>query len=130
MRAVLDTNVLVRHFTHDDPALGARASQFLARAGARELILTDVVATETAVVLERYYQQPRAAITRALRSLIAAPQLVIASAQILSRAVDLFEAGASFVDAHAVATAEAEGCNIVSFDGRITRGTGVQRVEP
>lgn len=130
MTAVLDTSILVRHFTHDDAVLGARASAYLASAGPKELLLTDVVAADTAIVLERYYRQPRPTITRALRSLIAAPQMSVPNAQVLSRAVDLYEAGASIVDALAVATAEGESCDLASFDRRITRGTRVRRIEP
>jgi predicted nucleic-acid-binding protein len=128
--AVLDTSVLVRHFTHDDPVLGARASSYLGAANSGELILTDVVLTEMVVVLERYYGQPRAAITQAVRSLVAAPQIAIANAEIVTRAADLYEVGSSFVDAYAVAVAESEGCGVASFDRRIARQTKVPRIEP
>lgn len=130
MRAVVDTSVLVRHFTHDDPVLGARATAYLGRAGPGELILADTVLAEMVVVLERYYRQPRATITRAVRALLSAPQAAVGDLATLHRAVDLFEGGSSFVDAYAVAVAEREGCAIASFDRRISRRSQVERIEP
>ena len=130
MRSVLDTNVLVRHFTHDDPVLGRRATDLIARAADRELILTDVVAAEMAIVLERYYKATRPAVATAIRSLLGASQVQTVDAQTLSRAVDLYEDDRAFVDAYALAVAERERCAIVSFDRRITRRTGVERLEP
>ena len=52
--AVLDSSVLVRHFTHDVPAQGRRATAFLGAAGVSQLLLTDVVMAETAVVLDHH----------------------------------------------------------------------------
>ena len=130
MRAVLDTNVLVRHFTHDNPVLGRRATDFIAGAGPRELVLADVVVAELAVVLERYYNQPKAAVAAALRSLLSASQVATLDADTLSRAVDLYEDERAFVDAYALAVAERERCAILSFDRRINRRTGIQRLEP
>lgn len=130
MRTVLDTNILVRHFTHDDPVLGRRATDFIARAADRELILTDVVAAELAIVLERYYKAARPAVATAIRSLLGASQVQTVDAQTLSRAVDLYEGDRAFVDAYALAVAERERCAIVSFDRRIARRTHVERIEP
>lgn len=130
MKAVLDTNVLVRHFTHDDPVLGKRATDFIAGAAPRGLILTDVVVAELAVVLQHYYKQPRPAIAEAVRSLLSAPQIATIDAETLTRAVDLYESERAFVDAYALAIAERERCGIVSFDRRIARRTGIERVEP
>jgi predicted nucleic-acid-binding protein len=128
--AVLGTSVLVRHFTHDDPVLGRRATEYLAAAGHRELLLTDVVLTETVIVLERYYQQARADIAQAVRSVLAAPQIAVADSAALSRATDLYEAGSAFVDAYCVAVAEREGVGVASFDRRIARDSSVRRIEP
>jgi len=130
VKNVLDTSILVRHFTHDDPVLGKRATDFIARAAPRELILTDVVAAELAVVLQRYYKQPRARVAEALRSLLSASQVATFDAETLSRAVDLYEEERAFVDAYALAVAEREGCGVVSFDRRIARRTSIARIEP
>jgi uncharacterized protein len=128
--AVVDTSVLVRHFTHDDPVLGQRATNYLANAGVGELIVTEVVLAEMVVVLERYYRQLRPDITQVIRSLITAPQISTADSATLSRAADLYEGGSAFVDAYVVAVAERERCSVASFDKQITRRSGVQRIEP
>jgi predicted nucleic-acid-binding protein len=130
MTAVVDTSVLVRHFTHDDPVLGQRATQYLARAAANELMVTTVVFAEMVVVLERYYRQTRTEITQAVRSLISAPQVATEDSATLGRAADLYEGGSSFVDAYAVAVAEREECDIASFDRRIARRSTIKRIEP
>lgn len=128
--AVLDSSVLVRHFTHDPPDLGRRATAYLEAASAGQLLLTDVVVSETAVVLQLYYRQSRTAVARALRALLAAPQIVVADRKLLARTTDLYESGSSFVDAYVVAIAERESAPVASFDRRITRGSGAVRVEP
>lgn len=130
MTVVLDTSVLARHFTHDDPVLGQRATQYLARAATNELLVTDVVLAEMVVVLERYYRQTRVTISQALRSLISAPQVATEGIATLARAADLYEGGSSFVDAYSVAVAERERCDIAGFDRRIARRSRVRRVEP
>jgi predicted nucleic acid-binding protein len=118
------------YLTHDDPVLGKRATDYIARAGSRELILSDVVVAELAIVLQRYYKQPRAAVAGGLRSLLGAPQIATLDAETLRRAIDLYEDERAFVDAYALAVAEREGCGIVSFDRRIVRRTSIERVEP
>jgi predicted nucleic-acid-binding protein len=130
VKVVVDTNVLVRHFTHDDAVLGRRATSFIERAAPGDLVLTDVVVAELVVVLERYHKQNRSAVTEAVRSLVSAPQVSTLDAQTLSRAVDLYEDRRAFVDAYALAVAEREGCGLASFDRRIARRTEIPRVEP
>ena len=57
MKAVLDTNVLVRHLTADPPEQGRRATSFLARAD--ELLLPDLVVAELVYALESGYELER-----------------------------------------------------------------------
>jgi len=57
MRALLDTNILIRHLTGDPPAQAKRATAYL---GAdHELVLTDLVLAEMVYVLESFYEVPR-----------------------------------------------------------------------
>lgn len=83
-----------------------------------------------AIVLERYYKVARPSVATAVRSLLGASQVQTVDAQTLNRAIDLYEDDRAFVDAYALAVAERERCAIVSFDGRIARRTGIERVEP
>ncbi len=57
MTAFVDTNILVRHLTGDPPDMAARATAYLEAEEA--LLLTDLIAAETAYVLESFYEAPR-----------------------------------------------------------------------
>lgn len=57
MKALIDTNILVRHRTGDPPARAARATRFLAEAPA--LVLTEIVAAELVYVLESFFEVER-----------------------------------------------------------------------
>jgi hypothetical protein len=60
--AFIDANVLIRHLSGDPPQLAARAAAYL-RAES-ELFLADLVAAETAYVLESFYEAPAAKLPR------------------------------------------------------------------
>ena len=64
----LDTNVLVRYFTHEPTDMAARARALID--GERRFTLSNVVLAETGFVLESVYHQPRAAIVDALVGLV------------------------------------------------------------
>lgn len=59
---LLDTNVLVRHFTGDPPEQAHRATSCVREAGTNELLLLDVHMAECVYVLEGPYRQPRSAV--------------------------------------------------------------------
>ena len=129
MRALVDTNVLVRHLTGDPPRLARRATAFLA--GDNELMLTDLVMAELIYVLESYYERPRAEVTNAARALLALPS-VASDHELLLRAIELYEVERlDFADAYVCAAAEIWGIGaIASFDRRIDRISSVHRLEP
>jgi predicted nucleic acid-binding protein len=129
MRALLDTNILVRHLTGDPPAQARRATAFLA--GDDELILTDLIVAELVYVLESYYEQPRNEVAQAVRSLLALPA-VASDHELLLRAIELYESEhLDFVDAYLCAASEISGIGMVaSFDRRIDRVTSIRRFEP
>lgn len=131
MTVLLDTNVLVRHFTGDPPDLARRATAFLRAAGPKELVLVDLVAAELVFVLQSVYQQPRAGVARLLRAVLGLPAVRCDTTLLLHRAVELYEAGRDFTDAYLIATAEAQSIpEIVSFDRGMRSVPGVRRVEP
>jgi predicted nucleic acid-binding protein len=129
MRALLDTNILVRHLTGDPPGQARRATIFLA--GDDELILTDLVLAELVYVLESYYERPRDLVAEAARALLALPS-VASDHELLLRAIELYEAvRLDFADAYLCAAAELSGVGAVaSFDRRIDRVSTVRRLEP
>jgi len=130
MKALLDTNILIRHLTGDPIAQAKRATALLR--GADELILTDLVVAEMVYVLESFYETPRAEIAGMVRSLLALPSIAVADHDLLLRAVELYEiVRLDFAEAYLVAFAELSGVNrVASFDRQIDRVKSVKRVEP
>lgn len=130
VRALLDTNILVRHLTADPPSQGRRATAFLA--ASHELFLTDLVLAELVYVLESYYRRPRAEVAEDARSLLALPTVAVSDRELLLRAVELYEEERlHFAEAYLAATAEVSGIGVVaSFDRGLDRLTTIQRVEP
>lgn len=130
MRALLDTNVLIRHLTGDPPSQAKRATALLR--GADELILTDLVLAEMVYVLESFYETPRADIAGMVRALLALPSIAVADHDLLLRAVEVYEImRLDFAEAYLVALAELSGVSrIASFDRQIDRVKSVKRVEP
>lgn len=130
MTAFVDTNILVRHLTGDPPAQARRATRYLEAAD--ELLLPDLIAAEVAYVLESYYEVPRGQVAEALRAIVAFPSIRMVDADLLRRAVEVYEVHRlDFADAYLVASAERTGVGVIaSFDRSIDRVTTVRREEP
>lgn len=130
MRALLDTNILIRHLTGDPPGQARRATALL---GARhELILTDVVLAEMVYVLESFYERPRGEISEMTRALLALPSIAVVDHDLLLRAVELYEdMRLDFAEAYLAALAELSDVNrIASFDRQIDLVKTIKRIEP
>ena len=129
MRALLDTNILVRHLTGEPLAQARRATAFLA--GDDDLILTDLITAELVYVLESYYGRPRNEVAQAIRALVALPS-VASDQELLLRAIELYEAERlDFANAYLCAAGEISGIGMVaSFDRRIDKVTSIRRLEP
>ena len=129
MTVLLDTNVLVRHFTNDPPELAARARALLQTT--RRLVLVDLVVAEIVYVLESYYEAPRATVAGHVRSALGWPTIDVADAPVLLRALELYEMERlDFSEAYLAAIAEANGAAIASFDRSLDRVESVTRLEP
>lgn len=130
MKALLDTNVLVRHLTQDSPAQAARATLLLSTAD--RLDLPDVIFAETIYVLQSVYRAPRERIAESMRSALGFPSIVVDDRQRLVRAVDVYEhVRLDFADAYLVALAESSDVSLIaSFDRSLDRVETVTRVEP
>lgn len=130
MRALLDTNVLIRHLAWDPPGQGRRATGILR--ARNELILTDLVVAEMVDVLESFYERPRDEIAGMIRALLALPSIAVFDHERLLRTAELYEdVRLDFAEAYLVAMAELSGVNrIASFDRQIDRVETIKRVEP
>ena len=132
---VVDTNILVRHFT-GAPADEARAATaFLKSAGPGELLLTDVHVAEFVWVLESsIYQADRATVAAAVDAALALPAIEVVDEALLQVTIDLYShRGMDWTDAYLVATAIAgqvpEVASFDRFDSKLN-GLGVWRLDP
>jgi len=130
VRALVDTNILVRHLTSDPPARAKRATAFLR--DSHELILTDLVLAEMVYVLESFYEVSRQDVARMARSLLAFPSIETADHELLLRAVEIYEVlRLDFAEAYLSALAEMSDVRrVASFDRQIDRVQSIKRIEP
>lgn len=130
----LDTNILLRHFTQDEPDQSPRCTRFLLRIEQGELRVrtADTVIFETVFTLQRFYRQPKAKVRDLLLPVIDLPGIVLPGKRRYQRAFDLYvERNLSFADAYHAALMEGLGLReIVSFDRGYDRVAGLTRIEP
>ncbi|MFI5339474.1 MAG: PIN domain-containing protein [Candidatus Methylomirabilales bacterium] len=134
-RAALDTSVLIRHLTGDDPAKATRVRVLLARAarGELELLVPPVVLAELAWVLESYFRLARGEVAELLEAVLATPGLSIPDRPLLAEAVAAYrDHGVDFTDAWIAAVARAQGyATVYTFDRRhFARLQGIQTKSP
>lgn len=130
MTALLDTNVLVRHFTGVPRNQARRASTSIARA--KKLRLVDLVIAETLYVLQSVYALSRDEVAVLLRATINYPSVVVDDAVVLHRALYLFQVERlDFAEAYLVAVAESTRVGVIApFDRSLDRLGTIERIEP
>ena len=113
MRAV-DTNIVVRYLTGDDPGQSARAR---AAIEAGHVFLSTTVLLETDWVLRSVYGFAGKEVAAALRAFAGLPDVSVESPALLAEALDRAEEGMDFADAlHLGASAQCEA--MLTFDRR------------
>jgi len=124
----IDTNVLVRFLTQDDPDQAAAASAFMRglTQAAPGFICREVM-LELVWVLERAYGFGRADVTAALEGLLAAVEIEVEAADDVGTAVFLYrDEGFGFADLMIAAAARRAGAtSLVTFDRKAARLPGV-----
>jgi predicted nucleic-acid-binding protein len=121
----LDTNVLVRYLTQDDPAQARKANALIdgaARRGER-LHLDIVVLCELAWVLLSAYHVTRDTVAATLARLLEVRQFSIEDRDLLRQAVESYqEMGGDFADYAVGLRNQRAGCSTtVTFDRRLHR---------
>jgi predicted nucleic-acid-binding protein len=121
----LDTAVLVRFLTQDDPKQSRRANAAVsraARAGER-LHVSSLVLCELTWVLSGAYRLPKERLVDLLRRMLDTPQLDVEDRDLARRALADFEAGCGdFADYLLGRRNQARGCGrTVSFESRLRR---------
>ena len=116
----VDTNVVVRLLTNDDPAQAARAADLLAR---ERVLVPKTVLLETEWVLRYSYEIPQPVVLAAIRKLLGLSQVAAEDATAIARALELYEGGMDFADAlHLASTRDATA--FATFDTRLSKRAG------
>jgi predicted nucleic-acid-binding protein len=121
----VDTNVLIRHLTQDDPVQSPKATQFI-----EQMLTADspgfvsiIVMAETVWVLERSYGQSNVQLANIIERVLQIANLRTESEQVVFEAmVAIKQNRASFADALIGALHARAGCTTtVTFDRRAAR---------
>ena len=101
-RAVIDTNLLVRYLTEDDPDKAQSVETLLIKAGKGEIkiVIPSVIIAELIWVLESYYKMETGEISQLVGSILNTPGIDTQDKNILREALKIYEnKGTDFVDA-------------------------------
>lgn len=116
MHAV-DTNVVVRYLTQDDPKQADKARALI---GHQPVFVPRTVILEVEWVLRGVYELPPEQIILALRAFAGLPGISIEDPALVAKALGWAEGGMDFADAMHLAAAD--GCEgFVTFDKRLAR---------
>jgi predicted nucleic-acid-binding protein len=130
----LDTNVLVRYFTQDDPAQSKRATLFIESHCTEDNtgFVSLVVLCELVWVLDAGYGYAKADIARLLRGIASAPALTLENHERVARALSLYEkCGAGFSDCLIACSCEDEAAvPVFTFDKAAARVSNLFKTVP
>ena len=113
----VDTNLIVRYLTGDDPKQSARARILI---DGQPVFATVTVMLETEWVLRSTYEYRGSEIAHAMRSFAGLPTVTVEDEAVVAAALDLAENGMDFADAlHLGRSAHCEG--FATFDRKFVR---------
>ncbi|MFZ3342296.1 MAG: type II toxin-antitoxin system VapC family toxin [Terriglobales bacterium] len=132
----LDTNVVVRYLTHDDPAQTAAATKVIESFSQDSPgFLSLIVIAELVWVLETSYRFEKNEVERVLDTLLRSKELVIERSEIAAQALRTFSASrADFVDCLIERCGHAAECQYTLTFDRSAAGTAgmklLRRLQP
>ena len=119
----LDTNVLVRYLTQDDPRQSRRANAFVAEAvsGGERLFVSSVALCELVWVLRGAYSVDRRTVVMALERILSTAQLEIDQKDVVREALEDYRTGGGdFADYVIGRRGRESGCEkTATFDRRL-----------
>ena len=119
----LDTNVLARYLTEDEPVQSKRAADWIATITARgeRCFISAIVLCELAWVLRGAYRVSQVDLILTLDRILGTTQFIVGDKDIVRRALDQYRAGrADFADYVIGALHQDAGCRkTVTFDRRL-----------
>ncbi|MEA2805032.1 MAG: hypothetical protein QOG78_1413 [Rhodospirillaceae bacterium] len=121
----LDTNILVRYLTQDDPGQSPRATELIERRLTEDNpgFISVVAMTETVWVLERAYRLSNVRIAEVIERLLQTSVLVVENeAEVFAAMTVLQEGSGSFADALIGELGDRAGCSVtLTFDQKAAR---------
>lgn len=128
-------NILVYYFTDNHPDHSPRCAALMDRLdhGQETALCASTVIMETAFVLERAMHVPRHLIARALADFLSIPTIAFDFRDTIIEAISLWAENGplSLPDAYHLAFAKEQGLTrIYTFDRKMSRYPGIERVEP
>ncbi len=133
-RVVVDTNLLVRYLTDDDPTKAMAVDALLKKAsqGKIKILLPSVVAAELVWVLESFYRMSREQISELVDAILHTPGIEVQDEAIISETTRLYgQTNIDFVDAWIIEFAKALGVRkIHTFDTKNFKNTGMEVSPP
>ena len=124
----LDTNVVVRYLTHDDPTQTAAAMKAMNLLSADSPgFLSLIVIAELVWVLESFYRFRRNEIEQVIDTLLRSKELIIERADIVSQALRVFRSSrADFADCLIERCAHAAECQYTLTFDQHAAGAGMR----
>lgn len=118
MKRYVDTNILVRIITNDQPEQAQRALKLIESHTSGELVILSAVLAEVCFVLERspVYSFSRATIVSALQEIIATPQFKVSASGQAALGLFLKNPKLDFVDCLLAAISGGKPAGVLSFD--------------
>lgn len=133
-RVVVDTNLLVRYLTEDDPSKAMSVDALLkkARLGKIKILFPSVVVAELVWVLESFYRMSREQISELVNAILHTPGIEVQGEAIISGATRLYgQTNIDFVDAWIIEFAKTLGVKkIHTFDTKHFKNTGMEVSPP
>ena len=113
----VDTNVLARYVTNDDPAQSAKALQVMMH---EDIFIPKTVLLELEWVLRGGYKFERATIRGAMAGILGLPTVTAEDNVCVRDALQWYEAGLDFADALPVASCS-KARRFATFDGKLVK---------
>lgn len=134
-RAIIDTNLLVRYLTEDDPSKANDVKRLLLKAAQGEMLLLipSVVIAELVWVLQGFYKLDRSEIVPLLNAILQTSGVEVSDKAVVSDAIAIYgNKTIDFIDAWIVAFAKATEVRAVyTFDRKHFKGIdGIEMVHP
>ena len=132
----LDTNILLRHLTGDDPRKAQACYRLLQRVerGEEVVVTSGMVVAEAVFLLHspRHYGLPRERVRQLIQPLLDLRSIRLPNKSLYKRAFELYcDKRLSFIDAYNAAFMAARGVTeVYSYDTDFDRVEGISRVEP